>query len=192
MCWDFKFHFTIFNSNLHFCLILVLLSILQFGGSHISIHYISIHENLPVLCFRVIPVHRVEQLHHLLIRPVGSEHEELKNKLCVQQDEDWEGHIVPNVVPLKVGLQKQVTFDCGSTVEEVDENELVDSPNTQVGHFCLDKQPANARERSSYFEKEPNHCKVVSFTVICYNAASKETKAMVDGQKSVKAMKQNT
>ena len=93
----------------------VLLLLCMFQCGHF---YISILDNLPVE-FRVVPVYRVKQLHHLLIRPIRSQHKKLEKELRVEQDENWEGQIVPNVVPLKVGLQKQIAFDGGSTVEEV-------------------------------------------------------------------------
>lgn len=82
------------NSN-----VLLLFRMFQHGR-----FYISILDNFLVCQFRMVPVHRVKQLHHLFIGPIRRQHKKLKKELRVEHDENWEGQIVPNVVPLKVSF----------------------------------------------------------------------------------------
>ena len=154
--------------------------------------YISILDNFLVCQFRMVPVHRVKQLHHFFIGPIWRQDKKLEKELRVEHDENWEGQIVPNVVPLKVRLQEQVAFNCGSTVKEVNKNKLVEFPHKQVGHFCLKEQPANTREWSGHFEEESYHSEIVSLAIVCCNASPNKTKTVVNCQKFVKALKDNS
>ena len=128
----------------------------------------------------MVPVHRVKQLHCLLPRPVGGEEEELKWELQVECVEDGGRQVTPDDIPLPVADVYEVALNNGTTVEQVNEYELVHLPESCLGEFGLDEHPAEAGEGRGALQQQTSGQKVQTLQVVGHEASRYQCQGVVE------------
>ena len=93
-----------------------------------------------------------------------------------------EGHVVVDVVPLVVRLVKEESLERGATVKEVDEGELVELPDKQIGLVRLEEHPTEAGEGCGHFQQHTDNCKEMCVAIVSTYTEAEQTERVVQRQ----------
>lgn len=80
-----------------------------------------------------VPIHRVEQLHGLLVCPDGVDEKREQSQTGKEEQELRQGHMGAELSPVGQTYPPHVVREHHATVEHVDHHPLVGSPKQAVG-----------------------------------------------------------
>ena len=102
-----------------------------------------------------VPVHGADELLGLFQGPVGRQEEGDQGQLQVQEGEQGQGHVAPDVLPVPVGNVPHHALSYIAKVKGVHQQELVALPEKTSFLSGLEQCPAETGEGGGHLQDQP-------------------------------------